>query len=47
MKIAYLLGSLNRGGMETLMLDVFKNADKADFDFIGKLTVHLKNRYNY
>ena len=26
MKIAYLLGSLNRGGTETLMLDVFRNA---------------------
>lgn len=26
MKIAYLLGSLNRGGMETLLLDVFRNA---------------------
>lgn len=24
MKIAYLLGSLNRGGTETLLLDVFK-----------------------
>ena len=40
MKIAYLLGSLNRGGMETLLLDVFKNADKTDFDFIG---IHRKN----
>jgi len=26
MKIAYLLGSLNRGGTETLLLDVFRNA---------------------
>jgi glycosyltransferase involved in cell wall biosynthesis len=35
MKIAYLLGSLSRGGTETLLLDVFKNADKAKYDFIG------------
>ena len=35
MKVAYLLGSLNRGGTETLLLDVFKNASKADFDFVG------------
>ena len=40
MKIAYLLGSLNRGGTETLLLDVFKNASKADFDFIG---IHRKD----
>jgi glycosyltransferase involved in cell wall biosynthesis len=39
MKIAYLLGSLNRGGTETLLLDVFKNADKAGFKFIG---IHRK-----
>ena len=39
MKIAYLFGSLNRGGTETLLLDVFKNASKADFDFIG---IHRK-----
>lgn len=35
MKVAYLLGSLSRGGTETLLLDVFRNADKADFEFIG------------
>lgn len=35
MKVAYLLGSLNRGGAETLLLDVFRNADKARYDFIG------------
>lgn len=35
MKIAYLLGSLNRGGTETLLLDIFRNADKADFEIIG------------
>lgn len=34
-KIAYLLGSLNRGGTETLMLDVFKNAKANDLDAIG------------
>lgn len=39
MKVAYLFGSLNRGGAETLMLDVFKNASKEDFDFIG---IHRK-----
>jgi glycosyltransferase involved in cell wall biosynthesis len=35
MKIAYMLGSLNRGGTETLLLDCFRNAGKADFSFIG------------
>jgi glycosyltransferase involved in cell wall biosynthesis len=40
MKIAYILGSLNRGGMETLLLDVFKNASKASCDFIG---IHRKD----
>ena len=39
MKIAYLLGSLNRGGMETLLLDVFRNTDNAKYDFIG---IHRK-----
>ena len=39
MKIAYLLGSLNRGGTETLLLDVFRNAEKAQFDFMG---IHRK-----
>ena len=34
MKIAYLLGSLNRGGTETLMLDVFRNAQKNGLDAI-------------
>ena len=37
--IAYLFGSLNRGGTETLFLDVFRNASKASFNFIG---VHRK-----
>jgi len=35
MKVAYLLGSLNRGGTETLLLDVFSNADKASYEMIG------------
>jgi len=39
MKVAYLFGSLNRGGAETLMLDVFKNASKMDFEYIG---IHRK-----
>jgi len=34
-KIAYLLGSLNRGGAETLLLDVFRNATKNGLDAIG------------
>ena len=35
MRIAYLFGSLNRGGMETLLLDVFHNARKNHLDAIG------------
>lgn len=35
LKVAYFLGSLNRGGLETLLLDVFRNAAEADYDFIG------------
>ena len=34
-----MLGSLNRGGMETLLLDVFKNARIAGYSFIG---IHRK-----
>ena len=34
MKVAYLLGSLNRGGTETLMLDVLRNAESAFFETI-------------
>ena len=34
MKIAYLLGSLNRGGTETLLLDVFRNASANQLDAI-------------
>jgi len=35
MRIAYLLGSLNRGGTETLLLDVFRNAGKSNLNAIG------------
>jgi Glycosyltransferase len=35
MRIAYLLGSLNRGGTETLLLDCFRNAAIAGFSFVG------------
>ena len=35
MKVAYLLGSLNRGGTETLLLDVFRSAQSAPFGIIG------------
>lgn len=34
-KVAYLLGSLNRGGTETLLLDVFRNAKKNHLNTIG------------
>lgn len=33
--VIYLLGSLNRGGAETLLLDVFNNSSKAGFLFSG------------
>jgi glycosyltransferase involved in cell wall biosynthesis len=35
MKIAYLFGSLNRGGTETLLLDVFRNASKNNLESLG------------
>lgn len=35
MRIAYLFGSLNRGGAETLLLDLFRNASKSTLDSIG------------
>lgn len=35
MKVAYMLGSLNRGGTETLLLDCFQNKAQSSFDFIG------------
>ncbi|MDR2684998.1 MAG: glycosyltransferase family 4 protein [Prevotellaceae bacterium] len=40
MKIAYLLGVLRRGGTETLRLNVFRNAQKADYQFVG---IHRKD----
>ena len=39
MKVAYLFGSLTCGGTEILLLDVFKNAANASFEFIG---IHRK-----
>lgn len=39
MKVAYLIGSLNRGGAETLLLDVFRNVGKASYKMIG---IHRK-----
>ena len=35
MRIAYLLGSLNRGGTETLLLDTFRQAKKTGLDIVG------------
>lgn len=35
MKIAFLLGSLNRGGLETLLLDVCRKLNPADFKAIA------------
>lgn len=35
MKIAYFMGSLNRGGTETLMLDIFKHSGEASYEMIG------------
>lgn len=35
MKTAFLFGSLNRGGLETLMLDVCQNLKQSDFEAIG------------
>jgi L-malate glycosyltransferase len=34
LKVGYLLGSLNRGGTETLLLDIFHNASQAPFRMI-------------
>lgn len=34
MKVVYLLGSLNRGGTETLMLDVFRHAPSSGLDAV-------------
>jgi len=35
MKVAYLLGSLNRGGTETLLLDVFMQSVNSPYQIIG------------
>ncbi len=35
MKVAYLFGSLNRGGTETLLLDVCRSLSKEEFEAIG------------
>jgi glycosyltransferase involved in cell wall biosynthesis len=35
MKVAFLLGSLNRGGTETLLLDLFRNSKSQGLDAIG------------
>lgn len=35
LKVAYLLGSLNRGGTETMILDLVNQSGKAPFDMIG------------
>lgn len=35
MKVAFMMGSLNRGGTETLLLDCFQHRSSAAFDFIG------------
>ena len=34
MKVAYLMGSLNRGGTETLMLDLFSSIGLSEIDAI-------------
>lgn len=39
MKVAYLIGSLNRGGAETLLLDIFRRADTAPFEM---MVIHRK-----
>lgn len=39
MKVAYLIGSLNRGGAETLLLDICRKADRAPFKM---MVVHRK-----
>lgn len=35
MKVAYLLGTLNQGGTETLLLDVFNSSEESPFGIIG------------
>lgn len=38
--VAYMFGGMNRGGAETIMLDVFRNWRNAHFEFIG---IHRKD----
>lgn len=38
-KVAYMFGGMNRGGAETIMLDLFRNHQQAPFTFIG---IHRK-----
>lgn len=47
-KVAFLLGSLNRGGTETLILDVFNKASVSPFDIIGiyRKDGELSNNFN-
>ena len=39
LNIAYMFGGMNRGGAETIMLDLFRNHQRATFSFIG---IHRK-----
>lgn len=39
-KVAYMMGGLNRGGTETIMLDVFRKWRNAPYSFIG---IHRKD----
>lgn len=39
MKVAYLIGSLNRGGAETLLLDIFRNSEEAPYEM---MVIHRK-----
>ena len=34
MKVAYMLGSINRGGMETLLLDLFRSHESVPYEMI-------------
>lgn len=38
-KVAYLIGSLNRGGAETLLLDIFRKSESVPF---GMILIHRK-----
>ena len=39
-KVAYMMGGLNRGGAETIMLDVFRKWEHAPYSIIG---IHRKD----